>query len=184
MAKKKEAGQKIDAYEKRQMMNTLEKNKISFEGNIYTMTALAFYRQKKEKLKLTAIFNSQRVYMLMLMFFVQNGLLLFMTLEIVDLQYTWMRDYWFVVYLARFICCIALHLKLTPNITKGLALMNFANNHPDEFTNDRIPVIAGFMQVVTAIFGETINLCMLLGHREVERCIIHFITLAIVLEMA
>ena len=68
-----------------------------------------------------------------------------MTLEILDLEYTWKRDYWFVVYLSRFICCTALHLKLTPNIRKGLELMNFANNHPDLFTNDRVPVIAGFM---------------------------------------
>lgn len=118
------------------------------------------------------------------MFLVQNGLLLFMTLEIIDLKYTWKRDYYFVVYLSRFICCIALHLKLTPNISKGLELMNFANNHPDAFTNDRVPVIAGFMQVFTAIFGEAVNLSMLLGHREVERCIIHFITLVVVLEMA
>lgn len=62
--------------------------------------------------------------------------------------------------------------------------MNYTNNHPEHFSNDRVPVIAGFMQVFTAIFGEAVNLSMLLGHRDVERCIIHFITLVVVLEMA
>ena len=43
---KQGSGQKIDAYEKNQIRNAQDKVKISFEGSIYTMTALAFYREK------------------------------------------------------------------------------------------------------------------------------------------
>lgn len=95
----------------------------------------------------------------------------------------WQRDYWFVVYLARFICAIALHLKLSPNVRRGLKLMNFANNHPEQFVNDKIPVMCGAMQVFTSIFGQLVNVTLLLAHRTVEECIILFITLAIVLEL-
>lgn len=83
--KKQDAGEKIDAYQKNQLRNALDKVKVSFAGDIYTMTALAFYKEKSAQLKLNANINAQRVFFLFLMFIVQNGLLLFMTLEIIDL---------------------------------------------------------------------------------------------------
>jgi hypothetical protein len=39
----------------------------------------------------------------------------------------------FNLFLVKFPCCIALHLALCPEVAKGMELMKFANNHPNDF---------------------------------------------------
>lgn len=59
----------------------------------------------------------------------------------------------FSIVIARFGCCIALHLKCIPDYTKGMKLMNFANNNPDDFLSSRLAFFIGLMQCLVALCG-------------------------------
>ena len=63
----------------------------------------------------------------------------------------------------RFACSIAMHLLLYPEVKKGMILMKYTNNHPNNFKAPSLAFSIGLMQFWTSVFAEFINI-WLLGH--------------------
>jgi hypothetical protein len=57
----------------------------------------------------------------------------------------------------RFACSIAMHLLLYPEVKKGMILMKYTNNHPNNFKAPSLAFSIGFMQFFTSVFAEFIN---------------------------
>ena len=82
-------------------------------------------------------------------------------------------------------CALALHLYLYPEVQKGMMIMKFANNQPDQFVENgsQISFCLGVLQFVLAIYTEIINVYRLSYQHTVEHCIIHFVALEIIMEL-
>lgn len=90
----------------------------------------------------------------------------------------------FLVFMTRFACINALHLQLVPEFAKSQRLMNFANNNPEEFRQSRIPFVIGLIQFLISLFSEIVNLWLLQSYDDVFRCIIHYVTMAVVCDLS
>ena len=86
--------------------------------------------------------------------------------------------------MTRFACINALHLQLVPEFAKSQRLMNFANNNPEEFRQSRIPFVIGLIQFLISLFSEIVNLWLLQSYDDVFRCIIHYVTMAVVCDLS
>lgn len=67
----------------------------------------------------------------------------------------------FMLYIVRFVCCVALHIMLFPEVRKGMIIMKYVNNHPEKFRTSYIPFMLGFLQYFSSIFAEFLNIYML-----------------------
>ena len=92
----------------------------------------------------------------------------------------------FNLFLVKFPCCIALHFVLCPEVAKGMELMKFANNHPDEFVQygSEISYMIGFIQGSIALAAEIICVTLLVNQSKVDECIIYFISLKVLIEVS
>ena len=92
----------------------------------------------------------------------------------------------FLVFYVKFPCACALHFCLYPEVAKGMNMMKLANNQSDQFVpnGDKIAYFIGFIQVFTALVAEYINITLLSMQQSVERCIIHFVALEVIMEVA
>ena len=64
-----------------------------------------------------------------------------------------------------------------------MKLMNFANNHPEKFASSKIAFGIGFLQVSISFATEIVNLALLNSYKTVDKCIINFVTLGVVLDL-
>ena len=87
---------------------------------------------------------------------------------------------WLIV--ARFICCLILHQQLNGEILQGQAKMKFALNHSFRFDDYTIAFFAGFMQTLSCLFIELINLFVILTSQTVLDVVLNFMALAIIAE--
>ena len=71
----------------------------------------------------------------------------------------------FNLFLVKFPCCIALHFVLCPEVAKGMELMKFANNHPDEFVlyGSEISYLIGLSQALISLAAEVICVMLLVN---------------------
>ena len=92
----------------------------------------------------------------------------------------------FLVFYVKLPCAIALHFCLYPEVAKGMNLMKFANNQCDQFVEygSEVSFGVGFIQVFTALLAEYINIKLLISQTKVELCIIHFVALEVIMEIA
>lgn len=88
-----------------------------------------------------------------------------------------------MLYIVRFVCSVALHIMLYPEVRKGMIIMKYVNNHPHKFRTSFIPFMLGFLQYFSSIFAEFLNIYMLTFQSEIEYCIIHFVALEVVVEL-
>jgi hypothetical protein len=49
----------------------------------------------------------------------------------------------FEVYIVRFCGGLAMQLMMAPEVRRGMALMNYANNHPEKFSHPNICTLLG-----------------------------------------
>ena len=100
-----------------------------------------------------------------------------------EFGHTFSTDY--TVLHVKFPCAVALHLCLYPEVMSGMTIMKFSNNQPELFENNgsQIAFFIGFMQYLTAVFCECINLYMLTYQHSVEHCLIHFVALEVIMEL-
>lgn len=122
----------------------------------------------------------------MLIFFVSNIMLIAMAIKIFENEgdrYSISYATSYTLFSIRFICAIALHVVIFPEVRRGMVIMKFVNNHPDSFRSSNIPFLIGLMQVWTAIFAEIINIYFLTHQPVVEECIIYFVAFNVVIEM-
>ena len=82
-------------------------------------------------------------------------------------------------------CSLALHVYLYPEVQKGMALMKYANNQPHQFveSGSEISFTLGYIQFFLSVFTEAINIYLLAYQYNVERCIIHFVALEVIMEL-
>ena len=64
--------------------------------------------------------------------------------------------------------------------------MKFANQNPELFVKNgsQISFILGFIQVFMALFCEAINVMLLTYQHTVDHCIIHFVALEVIMDVA
>ena len=98
-------------------------------------------------------------------------------------EFVWGSDKYWYVYFARFTCAVALHIKITPITRKGIKLFNFCNNQAEHFANELIPVTCGLLQVLTSYLAAGLSVYMLCGRKSVEKCIIDFVALVIIVDI-
>lgn len=74
-----------------------------------------------------------------------------------------------MLFLVKFPCCIALHFVLCPEVAKGMELMKFANNHPDDFVQygSEIAYLIGLTQAAIAAVAEVICVTLLVNQKDV-----------------
>ena len=65
---------------------------------------------------------------------------------------------YFSLQLVKVCSAVALHLTVSPEITKGMNLMHFSNNNPELFINSVAPFMTGVMQCTGNMFAEVLNL--------------------------
>lgn len=181
----KEAGEKRDIADKMEIKNVISKITVSFDADIYSLTALCFWRDHVENFRISKQVLAQRVYMMLFIFLVQFLMIFCMTVNLFrdDSEFTWGADAYWYVFFARFTCAVALHIKITPIARKGIKLFNFCNNQAEHFTNESIPVACGLLQVITSYAAVILNATMLIGRKTVEKCIIDFVALVIVVDI-
>jgi hypothetical protein len=92
----------------------------------------------------------------------------------------------FNLFLVKFPCCIALHFVLCPEVAKGMELMKFANNHPDEFVQygSEISYLIGLAQALIAAAAEVICVLLLVNQAAVDECIVYFLALKVLIEVS
>lgn len=91
----------------------------------------------------------------------------------------------FTVFFIKLPCSIALHLLLYPEVCIGMNVMKFANQNPNLFVKNgsEIAFLLGFLQVVMALFCESINVFLLTYQHTVDHCIIHFVALEVIMDV-
>lgn len=177
--------QKVDVAEKQDIMKTVNKIKVQFDADVYSLSALCFWREHVETFRVSKQVLAQRVYMMIFIFLIQFAMIFCMTVNLFrdNSEFKWGADDYWYVFFARFTCAVALHIKITPIARKGIKLFNFCNNQAEYFTNESIPAACGLLQVVTSFAAELLNVTMLLGRHTVEKCIIDFVALVIVVDI-
>lgn len=159
---------------------------IHFEEDYYSLTALSFLWTNIKKYKITDQKLAQTFYFLMMIFMVSNLMLLGILYSIFVQKTAELTEFdtgSFVLYIVRFVCSVALHIMLFPEVRKGMIIMKYVNNHPDKFRTSYIPFILGFLQYFSSIFAEFLNIYMLTYQSKIEFCIIHFVALEVVVEL-
>ena len=86
----------------------------------------------------------------------------------------------------KFPCAIALHFYLFPEVEKGMKIMKFANNNPELFDKNgsQLAYLIGLVQLLLAIYTEFVNIYLLSYQHTVDHCIIHFVALEVIMELA
>lgn len=92
----------------------------------------------------------------------------------------------FALFFVKYPCAIALHLILYPEVARGMMIMKFANNQPESFVEygSEVAFVIGFCQATLGIIAEFINLELLAFQHTIQHCIIHFVALEIIMELA
>ena len=90
-----------------------------------------------------------------------------------------------MVFYVKFPCAVALHFVLYPEVAQGMQLMKLANNQWDQFVNngDKITFFIGVLQTFTSIGAEYINITLLCSMKTVERAIVRFVALQVIMEV-
>lgn len=91
----------------------------------------------------------------------------------------------FTVFFIKVPCSIALHLLLYPEVSIGMQVMKFANQNPNLFVKNgsEIAFCLGLLQVLMALFCESINVILLTFQHTVDHCIIHFVALEVIMDV-
>lgn len=121
---------------------------IHFEEDYYSLTALCFLWENIKKYKITDQKLSQTFYFLMMIFLVSNFMLLGILYSIFIQKSSELTEFEsgsFMLYIVRFVCCVALHIMLFPEVRKGMIIMKYVNNHPHKFRTSFIPFMLGAM---------------------------------------
>lgn len=84
------------------------------------------------------------------------------------------------VVIARFICCIVLHMALGDELAQGLNCMKYAINHPYRFANWRLACFCGFLQCSSVMFNESINILAILYSTDVMSVVMNFLALVVI----
>ena len=74
-------------------------------------------------------------------------------------------------------------MMLHPEVGRSMQLMKYALNHPKYFTHEKIAFGITFVAFVINILAELLNLFMLLYQTTIQHCIIHLVTLEIIIEI-
>ena len=64
-----------------------------------------------------------------------------------------------------------------------MQLMHFANNNPEKLTSAVEPFFIGLMQCLVSFVATFLNLVNLSRYKKVEKCVIHFIVLKVVVDV-
>ena len=84
----------------------------------------------------------------MLIFFISNTMLMALTIKFYENEndeYSISYADSFTLFSIRFICAIALHAVIFPEVRKGMIIMKYVNNHPESFRSSNIPFFIGLM---------------------------------------
>lgn len=75
---------------------------------------------------------------------------------------------------------------LCPEVAKGMELMKFANNHPDDFVQygSEIAYLIGLAQAAIAATAEVICVTLLVNQKDVGECIVYFLALKVLIEVS
>jgi hypothetical protein len=160
---------KIDAYDHFLMQNIKAKNSIKFDQDVYSMTYLMLMKENVKKFEIPIGKSRHHISVLLLISFVQVSMLTTMACEIVDtdVKPDFKKPINYMVTLVRFMCTITLHLKLVPDFTKGMKLMNYCNNNPEQFVDSYKAFLIGFLQVFITLIVEIQNLYNLMSYTTV-----------------
>jgi len=89
----------------------------------------------------------------------------------------------FAVLLIKFVSSCALHLMLYPHVEKSMKMMKYISNHSAGFSNPHICFNIVLLNHCINLSAEIINLWMLSYQHYVEKCIIYFVALEIMVEI-
>ena len=164
------------------------KDEVEFEEDYNAMCVLSYLKEVKENNFIGKDLQAHLLFNVTMVFVFQNTMLSCMLWSMIDNvngEYSQHFTAQFIVLLVKYPCTVALHLFLFPEVQTGMKIMRFANNQPHLFTGTgaEISFAIGFMQVVTSVYCEGINLYLLTFQHTVEHCIIHFVALEVIMEI-
>jgi hypothetical protein len=122
----------LDIYSKFLIQEMKNKRHMHFEEDFYSFTALCYLKDNIKRYHLTDEKLSQAFYFLGIIFLVSNVMLIGMFWDfLVDDSYIIHPPKTFRLMIVRFVCSIAMHIMLFPEIKAGMEIMKFSNNHED-----------------------------------------------------
>lgn len=180
---------------KRQNLNRLteqaeEKTELEVEEDFYTLTVFSYLKVNSEIDEkgwgIKSEKQSQLLYSCIMVAIVAISMQVCMLGALWEEEEELEMSDSFLVFYVKLPCAIALHFCLYPEVAKGMNLMKFANNQSEQFVQygAEISYFIGFIQVFTALVTEYINISLLVGQTSVELCIIHFVALEVIMEIA
>lgn len=82
----------------------------------------------------------------------------------------------------RFICATILHLSLIDEVSRGVISLKYVVNHPYKFHNVNIACLVCFLQAVSVLAIEMVNVLIILTSDTPTELVYNFIALAIIAE--
>lgn len=88
------------------------------------------------------------------------------------------------VVLTRFLCAILLHIQLEADVRQGIAMLKYYNNHSGDFVGrGNEPAVVATMQLIGALFAETVNIVLICSQLTVIDSVLNFIALGVITEI-
>ena len=159
---------------------------MHFEQDFYSFTMLCYLKDNVQRYRLTEQKLSTQFYFLGIIFFVTNTMLGGMLSLLLDPdahEFDITPAKTFTLQSVRFVCAVALHVMLYPEVKKGMQIMKYSNNHEHLFRESYMPFLIGFMQYSTAVLATLVNMYLLAYQKKIEKCIIYFVALEVVVEL-
>lgn len=88
--------------------------------------------------------------------------------------------HWSLIVVARFICGMVMHVSLQGDLMLGMRMMKYSVNHSWKFNSWHQAFLAGFLQTVTVIIVEIVNLIAILHQNEIVDLVMDFMALVII----
>ena len=84
------------------------------------------------------------------------------------------------VILARFICAMSLHLFNATELSNALKKMKYACNHPWKFIDYKVAFLAGFLQTITIVAVELLNLLIILMDTSILDIVMNHMAIVVI----
>lgn len=67
------------------------------------------------------------------------------------------EEYTYELMVAKFLCCVVLHVQLQPKVCESLERLKYINRHPYKFERITIPILICYLKLIIEILNEFVS---------------------------
>ena len=75
---------------------------------------------------------------------------------------------------------MVMHVSLSDSLAQGMRMMKYSVNHPWKFYNWKLAFLPGFLQTVSIMLVETVNIIAILSQGDVLDIVMNFMALVVI----